>query len=346
MHVFEGQRLFVQRGRLARTVIAPGGGVRVVFVIALRLAFRLAPGAEIALEANPEDAEPERLRSLAMLGINRLTLGVQSLDDRLLGLMRRPHDARRALEALEAARRSPIGSLGADLILGLPGQDAPRTLRDITRIVDAGVDHLSLYLLEIHAKTRLGREVALRRIVPMNDDAAADLYEAAADLLEGLGFEHYEISNFARPGHRSRQNLKYWTDQDYLGFGPAAHSYLGGRRWSNRPDLASYIASGGIGQESIEESGTPADRAAEALCAGLRLIEGVDLEHLRARHGPSVPLPDEPAIGALVGAGLLQLTGSRLRLTRRGRLVSNEVLERLLAASRVGPEAAFGRAVS
>src|SRR6266446_230971 len=147
---------------------------------------------------------------------------------------------RRALVALEEARRAGIPSLGADLMLGLPEQDRVSALEGIGRVIDAGVDHLSLYLLEIHDSTRLGRAVRLGRADPMADDEAAALYEVASHRLVSRGFEHYEISNFARPGHRSRHNLKYWTDGEYLGFGPSAHSYVGGHRFSNAADVDRY----------------------------------------------------------------------------------------------------------
>ena len=299
---------------------------------ALRRGFRVDPGAEIALEANPEDLDPGSLEAIAALGFNRIAVGVQSLRDGRLRDLRRGHDAARAVAAIRAARRSRIRSLAADLILGLPGQEASVAIEGTRRLVDLGVDHLSLYLLEIHGRTRLGREVALGRAIPADDDQAARQYEEAADLLAARGFEHYEISNFARPGHRSRHNLKYWTDAEYLGLGPSAHSYLGGRRWSNPPDLRDYLARGGRNLEVVEDVPPPEGRAAEALFTGLRLLEGVDLAVLRRRYGASLPRPDRPPLLDLAEAGFLVIDGERVRLTRRGRLVSNEIFERLWPA--------------
>jgi putative oxygen-independent coproporphyrinogen III oxidase len=292
--------------------------------------FRLAPEAEIALEANPEDIDPMEAPSLVGAGVNRLTVGVQTLDDALLQRMRRPHDSRRALAALDAARRAGVASLGADMMLGLPGQEEASALEGIGRVLDSGVDHVSLYLLELHDSTRLGRAVRLGRITPMADDAAAALYEAASDRLAEAGFEHYEISNFARPGHRSRHNLKYWTDAEYVGFGPSAHSYVDGRRWSNAPDLTGYLAGGGTPMRIPDGVDSAAARGGEALVAGLRLAEGVDLEALRSKYGPELPRPDHPTIADLEGAGLVERAGPRLRLTAGGRLVSNEVFARLI----------------
>jgi oxygen-independent coproporphyrinogen III oxidase len=284
----------------------------------LRASFSLAPETEIALEANPEDLDADRLAGYAAAGLNRLTIGVQSLEDRLLRLMRRPHDAR---------------SVGVDLILGLPDQDARTTLEGIARLADLGVDHVSLYLLEIHPSTPLGRDLARGRRLPMDDDAAARLFDEASRLLEGRGFDHYEISNFSRPGHRSRHNLKYWTDQAYLGFGPSAHSYMGERRWANASDLRDYLARRGEGCARTEDVRSRAQRAVEALVAGLRLAEGVDLRALAARYGESFAPPDDATIGGLAEAGFLATGDGRLRLTQRGRLVSNEVLERLLPSN-------------
>ncbi len=313
------------------SLLPPGDLARILGAIAET--FSLAPDPEVTLEANPEDLDAARCRDFAALGVNRVTVGVQSLDDRQLSLMRRVHTAGQALEAVRAARASAIRSVGADLILGLPGQERGEALTGIDRLAAIGVDHLSLYLLEIHGRTRLGREVALGRARPMQDDAAAALYEEAADRLLALGFEHYEISNFARPGHQSRHNLKYWTDRDYLGFGPSAHSYVSGSRWSNAPDLAAYLSRGGAGCERIEDAQPLTVRGAEALFAGLRVADGVDLAGLRRRYGASMPGEEDPPVADLCAAGLLDRAGGRLRLTRRGRLLSNEVFERLLPAT-------------
>jgi len=297
-------------------------------VAALRRGFGLPAGSEIALEANPEDLTPARCAALAAAGIGRLAVGVQAMDDATLARLRRPHDARGAARALREARAAGFLSLAADLIFGLPGQEAGPALDGLRAVLDLGVDHLSLYLLEIHARTRLGRAVALGRAVPPPQDETADLWERAVDLLAERGFEQYEISNFARPGHRSRHNVKYWTDAPYLGFGPAAHSYVGGERWSNPADLAGYLAARGR-PEPRREPASPGARGREALYAGLRLAEGVDLAALRRRHGAGTPAADDARLRELLDGGLVTLAGGRLALTRRGRLVSNEVLERL-----------------
>lgn len=299
-------------------------------LVSIRETFALAEDAEISLEANPEDIEARRLEELAALGVNRVTIGIQSLDDRILGTLRRLHTARRALEAVATARASPLRSVGADLILGLPGQVGPGALAEIDLLAGSGIDHLSAYLLEIHPRTRLGRAVALGRLEPMPDEALAGLYEAAADRLASRGFEHYEISNFARPGHRSCHNLKYWTDQEYLGFGPSAHSYAGGERWSNAPRLRAYLAGPSGGIERLGDPQPLSVRGAEALFMGLRLSEGVDLESVRRRYGPGLPSAGDQRIADLARAGLVDVDGARLRLTRRGRLVSNEVFGQLL----------------
>jgi putative oxygen-independent coproporphyrinogen III oxidase len=327
------------RGAAADTLHCGGGTPSVLppallagVIEAARRVFALGPGAEIAIEANPEDIDAARAAAWRERGVGRIAIGVQSFDDARLRLMRRPHDAERAAEAITTARAAGFASVAVDLILALPGPGPDRTRDDVDRAVDLGADHVSLYLLEVHERTRLGRAVALGRVAPPSPDAAAGTWEDAAERLEAHGFEHYEISNFARPGHRSRHNMKYWTDADYLGFGPSAHSYCGGRRWANAADLAGYLRSGGRGVARRFDDAPKAQRAFEALIAGLRIAEGVDLERLRARYGPVVPGADDPVIGVLAGAGLVVLTGARLALTRRGRLVSNEVFERLMPA--------------
>jgi oxygen-independent coproporphyrinogen-3 oxidase len=293
-------------------------------------AFGIATGAEIGLEANPEDLTDGRLDGLRAAGVTRLAIGVQSFDDDLLKLLRRPHDAARAALAVRAARRSGFQSVGVDLILGLPGQTRDAALDGVGRAVALGADHLSLYLLEIHQRTRLGRAVSLGRLALPSEDETAGLYEAAADRLAVEGFEHYEISNFARDGRRSRHNVKYWTDGDYLGFGPSAHSYLGGRRWSNAADLDAWLASPGGSAVRVEDPQPPAVRAREALVAGLRLLEGIDLARLERRYAAGLPTAGDEVLEEMRRAGLVTLEGTRLSLTRRGRLVSNEVLERLV----------------
>jgi len=307
--------------------LAPG---EIAAVVArARAAFSLGPDAEIGLEANPEDLTTESLSGLRAAGVTRLAIGVQAFDDALLGMLRRPHDAARAAAAVGDATRAGFESVGVDLILGLPGQTPEGALDGVRRAVALGADHLSLYLLEMHARTRLGRAVALGRLALPADDATAVLYEAAADLLEAAGFEHYEISNFARPGRRSRHNVKYWTDADYLGFGPSAHSYHGQRRWSNVADLGRYLQAAGEAASRVEDPQPPAVRAREALLAGLRLLEGIDLERLERRYAIALPTGGAAILEDMRREGLLTLEGTRLVLTRRGRLVSNEVLERL-----------------
>jgi oxygen-independent coproporphyrinogen-3 oxidase len=325
------------RGREADTVHFGGGTPSLLTVDALdrvlhalRASFVIAGEPEITLEVNPEDVSDARLEGWHALGVNRLSIGVQSLDDPLLEQMRRPHDARRALAAVAAARRSAVRSIGVDLILGLPGQTTAGTLEGVARVLDLGVDHVSLYALEVHERTALGRAIALGRRAAMGDDALAALSDAAADLLAAGGLAQYEISNFARPGHRSRHNLKYWTDEEYVGFGPSAHSYAGGARWSNPARLDDYIAGRGAALGRVDEDPSRVHRASEALLAGLRLVDGVDLGFLQARYGTDFKRPGGRTLDDMEGAGLLESRGDRLRLTRRGRLVSNEVLAQLI----------------
>lgn len=303
----------------------------------IRASFRMSDEPEIALEANPEDLDPRVLEQMAAVGFNRIAIGIQSLDDRQLHAMRRAHTAERALTALDAARQSRIASVAVDLMLGLPDQDHDEALRGLDRVVRAGVDHISIYLLEVHPGTRLGRSIGLGRATPMEEDDSARLYEAAVARLAVAGFEQYEISNFARPGHRSRHNLKYWTDQPYLGFGPSAHSYIDGQRWSNAADLRAYLSCDGSRCDRRLEPDSIADRGTEALCAGLRLAEGVALPALRRRYGAVIPAPDDRRVVELCRIGLLRLQQDRLLLTPRGRLLSNEILARLIPAAGGGP---------
>ncbi len=308
-----------------------GAEVRRVLA-AVKARFDLGEDAEITLEGNPESLVPEALEAYREAGIDRVCVGIQSLDDRVLAAVGRLHDASQAVEALERSRAAGFRSVGLDLIAGLPGEDLRSWARTVRAAAALGPDHVSVYLLETDKDTPLARSLRASRIEVADDDALARAYEESADVLEAAGLPAYEISNFARPGHESRHNLKYWTDAPYAGFGLGAHAYLGGERRANVRDLDTYLARLDAGQDPVltSEAYDPVRRAGEALILGLRRLAGVDLDAIGARYGIDLATRHREAWERAESAGLLERAGRRARLTRWGRLRCNELFLELI----------------
>jgi oxygen-independent coproporphyrinogen-3 oxidase len=295
---------------------------------ACREAFALERNAEITLEANPEDLSPARAQGFREAGVTRLSLGAQSFREDALRLMMRPHDAGQIEESFRAARRAGFESINIDLICGLPGETAPSWRRELRQALSLKPDHFSLYVLELHERTYLARQVACGAVLPSEDEATAGMFEAAVAALEAENFEHYEISNFALPGHASRHNLKYWSDGPYLGFGPSAHSYAEGKRWANAAHLRKYL-------DAVEHGRSPAlppEPMSRERLAAERVILG-----MRKRSGHALS-PDDSAylegraheMERFLTMGLVERKNGLVRLTRKGLLVSNEVFAALL----------------
>jgi putative oxygen-independent coproporphyrinogen III oxidase len=301
---------------------------------ACRCAFALAADPEITLEANPETVTVDRLRAFRDAGINRLSLGVQSFHDEELVRLSRIHSSARAIEAVGAARTAGFDNVSLDLMMWLPEQSVDRWLASVDRLISLGPDHASLYLLELYPNAPLREEMARARWSQAPDDDAAEMYVEAMSRLEAAGFEQYEISNVARPGRRSRHNLKYWTDGEWLGFGCGAHSTRDGVRWKNVASTEEYIARVTARETPIVERRVMSadERLEDALFTGLRLNDGVNLADVRRRYGVDVWRRYGEQLEPHVAAGLLDVprTGSgepeRLRLTRRGMLLSHEVM--------------------
>jgi putative oxygen-independent coproporphyrinogen III oxidase len=296
----------------------------------LRSTFRLDPQSEISLEANPESLTRERLEGFRSLGVNRLSLGVQSFDDAILGTLGRAHSARQAREAFFLAREAGLDNVSLDLMLALPGQSAEVLEADLLAVGELAPDHLSTYLLEMDKETALRARIEKGELKPPTQDEAGELYQRTRALMEERGYVQYELSNFSLPGKECRHNLKYWTDRPFVGFGPSAWSYLARRRFRETPDLEGYLdaISRGTPPRREESPGGIQERLDEAIFAGLRLMEGVDLERLGREYGVIDPLGSRrQAIDDLSQAGLVSLLGSRLRLTPRGFPIANEVFE-------------------
>jgi len=297
---------------------------------ALRQHFDLAPDAEISMEANPESASPDFLRAARALGVNRLSLGVQSFRDEELTLLGRPHTARQAAEALAHARAAGFTNLGLDLIWGLPGQREGQWLESLRRAVELAPEHLSCYGLTLEPGTPLAEAPEEQRQLPPERELA-HMYVHTGELLEDAGYMQYEISNYARLGLACRHNQACWEGRDYLGLGPAAASTLGHLRSTNPESLSAWaelVRTRRIGLHQ-RETLTPEIRASERLMLALRTTKGLDLAEYRALSGINLLTSHKAIIQALRQKELIRIHQGRLRLTRAGMLVSNSIIRAL-----------------
>ncbi len=286
--------------------------------------FDVMPGAEVTMEMNPATVTAETLAGYRELGVNRASFGVQTFDDRALKLLARGHDARDARQTFAMLRDAGFHNVSFDLIAGLPEQTMQGWRDDLAEAVALGPEHMSLYLLEIHEGTPLAEQVRSRRRPVPDEDLAAAMYEAMLDTLDAAGYTQYEISNFCRPEYESLHNSKYWRLEPVYGFGVSAHSFDGRQRYANERDTAAYVAaieSGGPAEVMREEI----DLASEFIFLGLRLSAGLDLNAYRERFGEDLVDRYGDELERLTQQGLVEIDAGRLRLTRRGRLFSNEV---------------------
>jgi oxygen-independent coproporphyrinogen-3 oxidase len=291
------------------------------------------PAIEITLEANPSSVETANFAALAGAGVNRVSLGVQSLDDAELRFLGRLHGANEALAALDTAQRH-FARVSFDMIYALPGHTPALWEERLTRALGFGTGHLSLYQLTIEPGTRFASDVRRGRLVPLDDDAAAELFDITQSLTGAAGLPAYETSNHARPGEESRHNLVYWRYQDYAGIGPGAHGRRGGTATVRHRKPENYLAAVTRQGDGIAETRPLgiSEQAAEALLMGLRLTEGVDLAALSARFGlPRAGLVDEGALARLCGLGMMWSQGTRIGVALSGRGVLDALLAELVA---------------
>lgn len=305
---------------------------------AVRSTWQLDPGAEITIEANPESVSPGKLEAYLAAGVNRISIGVQSLDDALLATLGRTHDSRRALEALSLARRTGFERISADLIFGVPGESDETWERSLEGVLAAEPDHVSCYALTYEEGTPLHAWRRLGKVVPVDEDLVAARWETADRMLSAAGLERYEVSNWARPGQASDHNGLYWECGEYLGVGAGAHSHLAcgdlaRRSWTVRAPER-YIervcreASTVAGSEEL----TATDRAAEVMFCGLRRSQGVGADRFEALVGRGLEATYGARLRLAAAEGLLAWDGRRARLTDRGTLLGDAVVMRFLGA--------------
>lgn len=294
---------------------------------AVRDSFPVLPDAEISSEANPGSADVEKFGAMRAAGFNRLSIGVQAFDDALLVALDRFHTADDAERAVRMARAAGFANVSLDLMFRLPGQTPGLWRRSLARAVALGTEHLSLYALTLEPGTRFERRYRGGKLVLPDEDAEVAMYCEAIRVLGEAGYVHYEVSNFARPGFVCRHNLTYWHNEEYLGFGPGAVSYYGGRRWKRERLPGRYVAKVDAGEDLAVEEEVLDARAAlgETIMLGLRLRAGVDVEGLCRRFGVDVGAVYGDVIRRLQAEGLLEPDAGRLRLTERGLLLADSV---------------------
>jgi putative oxygen-independent coproporphyrinogen III oxidase len=287
----------------------------------LQAAFPFVPDAEITSEANPDTVDEPYLKTLLDAGVTRLSMGVQSFDPAVLAALERIHSPEAALRAFAAARAAGFGNVNLDLIYGAHGEMLASWQRTLLRAIELRPEHLSCYALTIEPATPLGRKVAAGLVPAPDPELQADMYELACRLLADAGYEHYEVSNWARSGYRCTHNMGYWEGRPYLGLGAGAHSYRDGVRWWNVRPPQQYMAEVSAARRPVggEERLTDQEQRLERLLLGLRMSDGIPAEWI-----------DDDRADSFLGEGLAERRGGRLALTERGLFLANEVVLELV----------------
>ena len=340
--VHTGERLSLDSHKLAADTIFFGGGTPSIItaeqirslICACNDSFNMAADSEVTIEINPGTLEPGKLRDWKSAGINRASVGVQSFRDDELVKLSRTHSASQATATVAALRNAGFNNISLDLIAGLPEQSLEDWRFNLNEALRIRPEHLSLYLLEIKEGTQLFAQIKRNQRARPDDDLAGEMYTMICEAAGEAGYEQYEISNFAlqtvEPSEspfRSKHNLKYWTGAPFYGMGCGAHSYDGRSRWVNIAKTENYIEAVMTTGRGIAEQHdlSNEDNAAEALFMGLRLNEGISLDAFSADYGVSVIETYGPELERLSESGLVEIEPGRLKLTHRGRLLSNEV---------------------
>jgi len=293
--------------------------------------------AEITLEANPGTVDPLTLKAFRDAGVNRISLGIQSFEDRFLTCLGRIHTTEQSRQAFQAARQAGFNNISIDLIHSLPDQSLNQWRTELQQAVRLAPEHISIYGLTVEEGTPFARKYPADSPQLADEDLSADMFECTDEFLTGSGFDHYEIANYARPGYRSRHNSGYWRRDGYLGLGVAAHSFLRkghGTRFSNPDTLMEYRQGVLSGQPTLvdEQSLTECEAMAEYMFLGLRLTDGVSQYAFELEFSQSLDSVYGTAAAELVKLGLILQTGELLTLTRRGMLLSNQVFVKFIQA--------------
>lgn len=287
-------------------------------------------GAEITLEANPDDLSREKLFDLKEIGINRLSIGIQSFQNDVLKFFNRAHNAEDAVRCIADARAAGFDNISIDLIYGVPGQPNDVWLKGIEEALSFKPEHISAYSLTIEERTVFGKWKAANKLTPMNEELVAEQFEMLMDVLTKNGYDHYEISNFGLPGFHSQHNSSYWKGVKYLGVGPSAHSYDEKSRQFNVSNNSIYIKKISSGEIPFErEVLTEEDKVNEFFLIGLRTSDGCDLEKI------GLQLSEEQLryVNQLVSLGKMTFDGRFLKLTSKGKLLADKIASDLFVSS-------------
>ncbi len=290
--------------------------------------WRLSSKVEITSEVNPGTLSDKGIKAMLDSGINRISIGVQSLDDKALRLLGRMHDAADAIRALRDAQRGGFRNISVDLIYGIPGQDNKSWKTTLDEIARLRPEHVSTYELTPEKDTLLHEQLEKDNLCLPDENTVAEMYYSAIDTLEACGYGHYEISNFALPGYECRNNLNYWDRGEYIGIGAGAHSFRNGMRFANVGDVESYMNAINEDRLPVTEEMvlTPQDTVKETLFLGLRKKEGIELSEMPAETVEKM----KETLGNLVLQDLIEPSDNRIKLTRKGLLLCNEVIVRLM----------------
>ncbi|WP_066495302.1 radical SAM family heme chaperone HemW [Abyssisolibacter fermentans] len=293
--------------------------------------FNLDNDIEISIEANPSSIDKDKLRVYKSCGINRISMGVQSLNDRLLKSIGRIHDQKTVLKAYHDIRESGFDNVNFDIMFNLPLQSIDDVMNTLQKTVELDVEHISLYSLKLEENTPFYRKYEKGELILPNEDVEREMYHESIDFLEANGYHHYEISNFSKKNYECKHNLIYWKLKPYLGFGLAAHSNIGNNRWSNNENFEDYFKNLDQGIKPINDiCNIEKDKMAEYTILGLRLIEGIDIDDFRNKFEVSIFDVYREVIEKYHKNGLLSTEKNRIKLTRRGLDLSNQIFCELM----------------
>ena len=287
----------------------------------------LAEGGEFSVEANPATLDAAKISAMVGAGVNRVTLGAQSFSSPELALLGRIHTPYDVSESVGLLRRGGIENIGLDLIYAIPGQSLASWERSLHAATELGIEHLSCYALSFETGTPLGERLGAGELAEVDDELQRTMFERTGVVLSAAGLAQYEISNYARPGRESRHNLVYWHNRPYAAIGPAAAGYVGGRRWTNRPDLAAWLAAVEAGHQPPceAETLTGALAMAETVMLGLRLVEGIDCDAFAARYGRALEEVFPRSLERHTRAGTVLRTQGKIRLAPEAMFISDSI---------------------
>lgn len=297
----------------------------------IRSNFSVAADTEITLEANPDDLTLQKAESLIKIGVNRLSIGIQSFDDAILKYLNRAHDGANAIRCLADARQAGFGNISLDLIYAIPGLLPERWKEALLQALGFKPEHISTYSLTIEDKTVFGNKKKKGTLRPISEEDEASQFETLVEILESSGYEHYEVSNFCRPGYSSRHNSSYWSQKPYLGIGPSAHSYNGTSRYVNIKNNSRYVQS--IAQGIVpceEEILTPENKINEYILTTLRTQRGCDLHYLLQELHDDLVTRCGLTIPEFLESGLISIDNHILIVTKKGKLLTDKITEQFM----------------